>query len=388
MDYEEVANIANLPEGSYQIVQVQGTSIILFHYDGEVTALANKCLHKSGPLGKGVVKETAEGRFITCPWHGWEYNIKTGKAPAGFQDQQAVYDVQVKDDGKIWVSTEPSIEGLMVAHAENPLADLEELRYQTTPTSLNILGISCTNMNKELPRYSTSEAALEQALEMAQQDFGAETQLIRLRDLDFRPCEGYYSLHEEACTWPCSISEMDKEEDGMVQVYRAMILWADIVIIATPIRWGNASSLYYKMVERLNCVQNQITLFDKILIKNKVVGFIITGGQDNIQHVAGQMCWFFTDLGFIIPPFSFLGWSRGWIAEDMEQNTETFKTSGYIKRSLTQLIQNSVNLSQQIKHIDREHMHTSLPNIAEAPSKGHYSEGMFIEGAKEEQDGE
>ncbi|MGM2837142.1 hypothetical protein ACS2TZ_51905, partial [Bacillus cereus group sp. Bce025] len=67
----------------------------------------------------------------------------------------------------------------------------------------------------------------------------------------------------------------------MTQIYTDMVLWADIVLLATPIRWGQASSLYYKMCERLNTVQNQITIKDKILIKNKVASFIITGGQDN-----------------------------------------------------------------------------------------------------------
>jgi hypothetical protein len=50
-----------------------------------------------------------------------------------------------------------------------------------------------------------------------------------------------------------------------------MVLWADIVLLAS-IRWGNASSLYYKMAERLNTVQNQIK--NNILIKNKVAAFI------------------------------------------------------------------------------------------------------------------
>ena len=40
------------------------------------------------------------------------------------------------------------------------------------------------------------------------------------------------------------------------QIYEKMILGADIVLIATPIRWGNSSSLYYKMIQRMNCVQN------------------------------------------------------------------------------------------------------------------------------------
>ena len=76
-----------------------------------------------------------------------------------------------------------------------------------------------------------------------------------LNDLKFRACEGYYSKAAHACTWPCSITQMD-DEDQMDRVYEALVHWADAVIVATPIRWGAASSLYFKMAERLNCVQN------------------------------------------------------------------------------------------------------------------------------------
>jgi multimeric flavodoxin WrbA len=122
-----------------------------------------------------------------------------------------------------------------------------------------------------------------------------------------------------ACTWPCSITQMDAK-DGMTEVYEGLVHWADAVLVATPIRWGNASSLYFKMIERLNCVQNQITLHNNVLIRNKVAGFVITGGQDNVQAVAGEMLMFFGELGFQFPQFPFVAHSRGWAAEDMENN--------------------------------------------------------------------
>jgi multimeric flavodoxin WrbA len=102
-------------------------------------------------------------------------------------------------------------------------------------------------MNGNLERDSTSEMSLKKALTYAKQKYSASTVLLILRDLEFQNCEGYYSINEQACTWPYSILEMD-ENDGMNEVYRKMILWSDIVIICTPIRWGNASSLYYKMI--------------------------------------------------------------------------------------------------------------------------------------------
>src|SRR5207245_4178214 len=97
---------------------------------------------------------------------------------------------------------------------------------------------------------------------------GADTQYIKLRDLKFRHCEGNYSKASHACTWPCAITERDPE-DQLTAVYEGLVHWADVVVVATPISWGNASSLYYKMIERLNCVQNQVTIQDKVLIRNK-----------------------------------------------------------------------------------------------------------------------
>ena len=141
-----------------------------------------------------------------------------------------------------------------------------------------------------------------------------------------------------------------------------MILWADIILVATPIRWGNASSLYFKMAERLNCVQNQITLKDKVLVKNKVASFIITGGQDNIQAVAGQMMVFFTDLGFTFPPFSFLGWSRGWTAEDMDKNILQFKKSEYVNRTAKELVDNCVDTLKSIKQMDASKLKAPKPH--------------------------
>ena len=67
--------------------------------------------------------------------------------------------------------------------------------------------------------------------------------------------------------------------DQLDAVYEALVFWADIVLIATPIRWGGPSSLYVKMAERLNCVQNQITIHDRVLIRNKVAAFIVIAGK-------------------------------------------------------------------------------------------------------------
>jgi len=365
MSYIPLIPLSELPENSHKSVWLGKTSIALFHYSGVITALGNTCTHHGGDLGQGFIQTLDDGElYVACPWHGWQYNLKSGHAPHGYKDRQALYEVVI-ENGTILVSEEPVTIAFKAAHEVDLVADLRKLDYQTTEKSLNVLGISTTNMNPDLPRPSTSETALQQALDFAASEFGAATKMIRIRDLNFRHCEGYYSRHEKACTWPCSISEMDGD-DGMNEVYRAMVLWADAVILATPIRWGNASSLYYKMAERLNTVQNQITLHDKVLIKKKVASFIITGGQDNVQGVAGNLNSFFTDLGFALPPFNFLGWSRGWIAEDMENNYNSFFKSRYVKRSVRELVTNTVQLVMQIKNMDASHLQTPKPKISES----------------------
>ena len=109
-------------------------------------------------------------------------------------------------------------------------------------------------------------------------------------------------------------------------IYDGVVEWADVVIVATPLRWGNACSLYYEMVQRMNCIQNQIPAYGRYLIKDKVAAFIITGGQDGVQHVAGEMLMFWSELGFVFGKFPFVGWSRGWYAEDTQNNYNSLKT--------------------------------------------------------------
>jgi multimeric flavodoxin WrbA len=121
-------------------------------------------------------------------------------------------------------------------HQPHPLA--REIVRQAGP--VRVVGISTTAMNFEHPRYSTSEVLLQEALDHAKSELQCESQLIRLNDLKFRHCEGYYSKSARACTWPCSITQMDST-DQLDQVYEAFVHWADVILVATPIRWGAAA---------------------------------------------------------------------------------------------------------------------------------------------------
>ena len=300
---------------------------------GEFGVISGVCSHAGGPLAEGHM----DGEYVTCPWHNWKYHYRTGLGEPGYEgDAVPRYEIRV-DDGRLLVNLDTASPRSRIKHDPHPLAR----RIERAPGPVRVLGISTTNMDVDHPRYSTSDALLQVALDHAA-TCDAEAKLVRLSELAFRACEGYYSKSAHACTWPCSITQMHPD-DQLDRVYEGLVHWADVVLVATPIRWGNASALYYKMVERLNCVQNQVTIANRVLIRNKVAAFIITGGQDNVQQVAGHMLGFFGEIGFHFPQFPYIAHSRGWSAEDMENNTKYVMMSPELREGAQMLAERAVD---------------------------------------------
>jgi hypothetical protein len=121
------------------------------------------------------------------------------------------------------------------------------------------------------------------------------------------------------------------------------------------------------MAERLNCVQNQVTIANRVLVRNKVASFIITGGQDNVQGVAGQLLTFFSELGFRFPQFPFIAHSRGWSAEDMEHNIDYVMKSEELRDGARTLVARAVDTAHLL--LDHE---TAAHTIARGGRKAHH----------------
>ncbi len=87
-----VATIAEIPPGGRKIVEVAGRSIGVFNVGGEFLALRNRCPHQGGPLCEGGLSGLLEasapgeyrysrpGEMLRCPWHGWEFDLRTGQS--------------------------------------------------------------------------------------------------------------------------------------------------------------------------------------------------------------------------------------------------------------------------------------------------------------------
>jgi len=334
-DWIDVGAADDLKSKPLQPRMIKNVAVAISFKDGQFGAVSNACNHYGGPLGEGHL----DGDYIVCPWHGWKFNRATGVGEPGFEeDCVPSFPVRI-EGGRLQVNIGAPTRRRKKPHPPHPL----ERDVVRAPGPLRLAGISTTIMDRHNPRFSGSDHLIEHALR-AGTEMGAQTKLIRLNDLKFRACEGYYSKAAQACTWPCSITQMDSK-DQMEQVYEALVHWADAIIVGTPIRWGAASSLYFKMAERLNCVQNAITVNNKLLIRNKVAGFIIVGGQDNIQAVAGQMLGFFSELGFIFPQFPYIAHSRGWSHEDMEVNVEIVRNSKELAEGAAMLTKRLLDLA-------------------------------------------
>lgn len=90
----KVAAASELSPGEGKVVSADGTEIALFNVDGSFRAINNTCRHRGGPLGEGSL----EGSVVTCPWHGWQYEVTTGATLINPAVTVPVYRVEVQGD--------------------------------------------------------------------------------------------------------------------------------------------------------------------------------------------------------------------------------------------------------------------------------------------------
>ena len=87
-----VARVDDVPPGSVRTVKAGEEEIALAHVDGEFYATQHACLHLHGPLGEGSVDD----HVLTCPWHGWQYDVRTGENEFDRAIRLQCYEVRVE----------------------------------------------------------------------------------------------------------------------------------------------------------------------------------------------------------------------------------------------------------------------------------------------------
>ena len=102
--------LADVPPGTSTTVRAFGTTVAIFNVEGELFAVSNHCPHHGGPLCHGRISGTAlpsrpyeyryglEGRVLTCPWHGWEFDLESGRTIFDSSVRVKTYEAWVEDD--------------------------------------------------------------------------------------------------------------------------------------------------------------------------------------------------------------------------------------------------------------------------------------------------
>ena len=90
-----VAQLTELEPGMCRSIELKDIGLALFNVEGEIYALDNTCPHAGGPLGEGTLAH----EVVTCPWHGWKFNVRTGQRLKNPSQDWTVqrYEVRVVD---------------------------------------------------------------------------------------------------------------------------------------------------------------------------------------------------------------------------------------------------------------------------------------------------
>lgn len=91
MSFRPVAKLADLRAEKPVLVQTAGKEIALFSIEGKVYAIDNLCCHRGAPLIDGDFT----GELVTCPWHAWQFNVRTGACTTVPAARQTSYPVLV-----------------------------------------------------------------------------------------------------------------------------------------------------------------------------------------------------------------------------------------------------------------------------------------------------
>lgn len=97
----KVAKKQDIAPGQGIVCEVQGKTVALFNVGSEFCAMTNRCPHRGGPLGEGDL----QGTVVTCPWHAWQFDVKTGANVENPEQVLPTYQVKVEGEG-VWVEVD------------------------------------------------------------------------------------------------------------------------------------------------------------------------------------------------------------------------------------------------------------------------------------------
>ena len=93
-EFVKTAKRSDLKPGEARVVECAGRTLALCQVEDKYYALDNTCLHRGGPIGEGFI----DGNTVTCPWHGWQYDVATGEMKMNSAMKLSTFETKLEGD--------------------------------------------------------------------------------------------------------------------------------------------------------------------------------------------------------------------------------------------------------------------------------------------------
>ena len=94
MTWLRAMDVSELVTNTGKAVELEGQSVAVFNLDGKIYALQNHCMHRGGPLADGYIEDSR----VTCPWHAWQFDVKTGECETMKGSKQKTFKTKIDKD--------------------------------------------------------------------------------------------------------------------------------------------------------------------------------------------------------------------------------------------------------------------------------------------------
>jgi multimeric flavodoxin WrbA len=179
--------------------------------------------------------------------------------------------------------------------------------------------------------FSHTEVLSEILIECLR-EYGVRSEIVRL--VDYEIPAGRKSNMGKGDEWPGILKK---------------ILASDIIVFATPIWWGNHSSLAQRVIERLDELHDELLETGKSRLANKVGGIVITGEEDGEQHITGNIANFLLNMGVLLPPHCSLSYQGSYTRATRHSLAKKFRENKHTADAAEKMAKNLVFFAKGLR---------------------------------------
>jgi multimeric flavodoxin WrbA len=179
--------------------------------------------------------------------------------------------------------------------------------------------------------FSHTETLSEVVIEHLR-EYGVRSEMVRL--VDYEIPAGRKSKMGKGDEWPGILKK---------------ILASDIIVMATPIWWGNYSSLMQRVIERLDELHDELLETGQSRLSNKVGGIVITGEEDGEQHITGNIANFLLNIGVLLPPHCSLSYQGSYTRATRHSLARKFRQTKHTADAAEKMAKNLVFFARSLR---------------------------------------